>query len=210
MGDGMAELWSDYTDIIITDMDSALGAKYGKVNVRKFLSSPAKYAALPNISSDAQRMKSDANEYLDGVLEGLSEQKARLDDGLLKADSLTGQLSQSISMLAKQNRIPVIKPAFMERNTADDQVIYIDSVDSGVAALIEKLVANAVYIADRTDTYENRRVGEWLFGGQNSYIVKVYVPQNEVMLVQGAKDEINSLFDVAINFVKSPRKGPKG
>ncbi len=201
----MAELWSDYTDNIITELDAVAGAKYGKANIRRFLSNPAKYASQANINATMQKMRNDANAYFDGRLGDLSAESKTLSDNLIKADSITGQIAQNISMQAKQNKVPIIKPPLIERDVTKDQTIYVDAVDGNVMTLIEKLVTNAMYIADNTGTFDNKKVGEWVFGGKRTYVLRVYVPQTNVVLLRGSRDELNALFDVAADYIKQQK-----
>lgn len=198
----MAELWSDYADEIISSVDSAMSAKYGKVSIRKFLTNPGKYAGSPDMASNAQNMKNDVNAYLDTMLGELSSESKTLSDNLIKAESITTQLSQNISMQAKQNRLPLIKPITLDRDTTTDEIIYIDNVDSGVIALVEKLAAESVYIADSTTVYKDHKLGTWVFGGSKTYVVRAYLPQSEVILVENAKDELNYLFDLSMSYLQ--------
>ncbi len=204
----MAEpVWSSYTDVVISDIDSTLGNKYGKLNLRKLLADPSRYAAQANIVSDAQKMKKDIDGYFDGVLGGLSDQSKALDASLSKADSVTSQLMGNISMQAKQNKLPLIKPVVIDRDITRDETIYIDGADGGVLALISKLVENSTYVADSTGSYRNMKLGEWVFGGSNkTYVLRVYVPQNEVMLIEGARNEIDRLFGVAVDYLENAKK----
>jgi hypothetical protein len=198
----MAELWSDYTDSLISDIDAQLGSKYGKMNLRKFLGNPGKFAEQPNINTDFQNLRKDADAYIDALFASLGTEKQEFEDNLLKADTITAQLGNSISMQAKQLKIPFIKPALMERDDSVDEKIYIDTVNTDIFSLIEKLATTAVYIADNTEIYKDRKIGDWLFGGSKSYVLRVYVPQNQVMILDNSRDEINALFDIAANSLK--------
>ena len=202
----MAELWSDYANGVISDIDADLGNKFGKLNLRKLLSDPTKFAAQPNVVSDAQKIKTATQDYFDDILDNLSDDKKRLDVDLAKADSVTSQLAGNISMQAKQNKLPIIKPALIERDLSRDVIIYIDSVDSGVTSLVEKLAANSMYVADNTVAYKGRKIGAWVFGGRKTHVLRVFLPQNQVVMLEGARDEINGLFDIAMNYLKSAKK----
>ncbi len=198
----MAELWSDYADNIITDVDTSMGAKYGKMNVRKFLNNPGKFAAQPNVLADAKSMQDDVDAFIKTLLGEMSDQAEALNDSLEKADSITGQLSQNISMQAKQNRIPIIKPVLIQRNNSNDQVIYLDTADSSVITLIEKIIPGTTYIADSSANYDGHKIGDWTFGGAQNYILRVYVPQTDIILLNNSKTEIGKLFDAAVSFIK--------
>jgi hypothetical protein len=201
----MAEFWSDYADNVITDVDTELGNKYGKMNLRKFLSNPAKFADQPDFQTAAQGMRKETNAFIDGLLDGLQKERRDLDNALAKADSITTQITSNISMQAKQNKVPMIKPVFIERDQTRDVAIYIDNMDSSVLGLIEKLSADCTYISDNTATYSDKKIGEWLFGGRKSYILRVFMPNNQAMALQDAKSEINGLFDIAMEFVPNKK-----
>jgi hypothetical protein len=198
----MAELWSDYTDSLISDIDEELGSKYGKMNLRKFLTNPARFADQPDIGTDFQNLRKDTDSYIDALFESLGKEKQDFEDNLIKADTMTAQLGNNISMQAKQLKIPFIKPALMERDDSTDEKLYVDTVNPDVFALIAKLVSNAVYIADNTYTYMDKRIGDWLFGGSRNYVLRVYMPQNRAMLLNDAREEINGMFDTASEIVK--------
>ncbi len=202
----MAELWSDYTDSLISDIDTQLGSKYGKMNLRRFLGNPGKFAEQPNIGADFQNLRKDTDAYIDALFADLGTERQEFEDSLLKADTMTAQLGNSISMQAKQLKIPFIKPALMERDDSIDEKIYIDTVNTDVFSLIEKLATNSVYIADNTEIYRERKIGDWLFGGRKNYVLRVYVPQNQAMILSNSRDEINGLFDIASALIK--RAGP--
>ncbi|MCL5430035.1 MAG: hypothetical protein M1504_00990 [Candidatus Marsarchaeota archaeon] len=195
----MAEIWSEYTDGIIKDVDSALGKKY-KFTVRQFLKSPMDYASQPNVKNTAESMRKEINGYLDGILNGLTEQRKNLDARASKVNAITSQLSQNIAMQSKQNKIPMIKPVVIERDVTKEEIIYISEVDTGVLSLIEKLISNSIYIADYTGDYKDYKIGDWFFGSNNkNYSLRVYMPQDQIIMLEGAKAEINGLFDIAMS-----------
>ncbi|MCW6159476.1 MAG: hypothetical protein LVQ95_00075 [Candidatus Micrarchaeales archaeon] len=198
----MAALWSDYTDGVITNIDDSLKGKY-KFTVREFLTNPAKFAKQPNIETTAGNMQDDALKFVDTALAGMTAQKAKLDSDVSKADSATKQLSQSISMQAKQYKIPVVRPALTYRDQTKDEIIYVDTVDTSITALVEKLVSSSKYITDSTVRYGNSSVGEWYFSGDKQYVLRVYLPPNEALSLQGTRDELALLFDTAKDFIKA-------
>ncbi len=198
----MAALWSDYTDGVMTNIDDSLKGKY-KFTLREFLTNPAKFAKQPNIEATAGNMQDDALKFVDTALAGMTAQKAKLDSDVSKADSATKQLSQSISMQAKQYKVPIVRPALTYRDQTKDEIIYVDSVDTGITALVEKLVSSSKYITDSTVRYGNSSVGEWYFSGEKQYVLRVYLPPNEALSLQGTRDELALLFDTAKDFIKA-------
>ena len=124
----MADLWSDYTDMLITQFDNAEGKNY-KISVRDLLSNPLKYLSQEGISATIENMREDVTSFMDEGIRGAADKKVQFDESLQKCDALTAQLSQSIASRAKQNKIPLIKPVSIERNTTEE-VINIDEVGS--------------------------------------------------------------------------------
>ena len=60
----MADLWSDYTDMLIAAIDKQLGSKY-KFSLQALLTDPTKYAAQQNMQITIENMKEDVDKYLD-------------------------------------------------------------------------------------------------------------------------------------------------
>ena len=134
---------------------------------------------------------------MDQALSKMSAQKQELDDNLTKADSVTKQLAQSISMQAKQNRVPFIVPVSIDRDDTKEEVISVDSAGSDVLALIEKIAASSTMIADFTTQYDNSLIGNWFFSGPKNYTINVYLPDSDVISMQDSRAELLGLLDAA-------------
>ena len=192
----MADLWSDYTDFVIDNIDKSIGKKY-KMSLRDLLTDPESFSSDPNIQNTIKSMADDVNAYIDQALSKMSAQKQELDDNLTKADSVTKQLAQSISMQAKQNRVPFIVPVSIDRDDTKEEVISVDSAGSDVLALIEKLAASSTLIADFTTQYDNSLIGNWFFSGPKNYTINVYLPDSDIISMQDSRDELLGLPDAA-------------
>ena len=192
----MADLWSDYTDFVIDNIDKSIGKKY-KMSLRDLLTDPESFSSDPNIQNTIKSMADDVNVYMDQALSKMSAQKQELDDNLTRADSVTKQLAQSISMQAKQNRVPFIVPVSIDRDDTKEEVISVDSAGSDVLALIEKIAASSTMIADFTTQYDNSLIGNWFFSGPKNYTINVYLPDSDVISMQDSRDELLGLLDAA-------------
>ncbi len=192
----MADLWSDYTDFVIDNIDKSIGKKY-KMSLRDLLTDPESFSSDPNIQNTIKSMADDVNAYMDQALSKMSAQKQELDDNLTKADSVTKQLAQSISMQAKQNRVPFIVPVSIDRDDTKEEVISVDSAGSDVLALIEKIAASSTMIADFTTQYDNSLIGNWFFSGPKNYTINVYLPDSDVISMQDSRAELLGLLDAA-------------
>jgi hypothetical protein len=197
----MADLWSDYSDGIIKSIDRQISAKY-KITLRSLLTDPSKYASVPNILMTIDNLKEEVNNFMTDRFKGLDADKKSFEDATMRADSITSQIAQSISVQAKQSGVPMIKPIMVDRDTTRDEHIYIDSVDNSITALIAKLVSSSMLIMDSTTVYENYKTGEWLFSGSKNYLLTVYLPVNNYSVLQASREEITSLLDTASDFIK--------
>jgi hypothetical protein len=197
----MAELWSDYTDMLISGIDKQLGSKY-KFSLAALLTNPNKYASQPNIQISIGNMKEDVDKYIDDKVKAMADEQKDLDDAASKADSVTGQLSRSISMQAKQNNIPMIRPVSIDRNTDREETIYIDTIDTGVSSLVQKLVSSAILVVDLSAGYKNYNIGSWLFSGSKNYVLNVYMPDSTLLALEASRLEINGLLELASNTIK--------
>lgn len=193
----MADLWSDYTDSLINEIDDGLGTKY-KMSVRRFLTDPRKYANQEGISITVNNMHEDVDNMIDEILKDYTDEQKVLTDNAMKADSMTKQLSQTLVLQAKQNKLALVTPVLIERDETLDERIYINSVDNGTLALVERLVNTSTFVADLGYMYKTYKIGSWLFGGrEKNYILTVYVPPSEVLDIENSKTELDEMFNDA-------------
>jgi hypothetical protein len=192
----MADLWSDYTDMLITQFDATSG-KGLKISVRDFLTDPLRFASEPEIKTSIASMRKSLNDFIDSSIKNVADQKARFETTLQNCDAATTMIAQSIATRAKQNKVPVIKPVSIERGATED-IINVNEGGPEINALIDKLLANSYLVADFTREVNGKKVGSWLFSGQSkNYSLNIYMPYNEYKSLQDSKAEIGTLFDAA-------------
>ncbi len=196
----MADLWSDYSDALIADIDAKLGSKY-KMSISDLLTDPSKYAGNDNIQTTIKNMRSDVDFYIDDRLAKMADERKLLEDSVFKANSITTQLAQNISMQAKQYKVPVIKPVMIDRDDTDDVVIYVDAVDAPLLALVDKLSSSAMFIADYTYSYKQSKIGSWMFSGTVNRILSVFLRPSDVLSLENSKAELDGIFDSAAAFI---------
>jgi hypothetical protein len=196
----MADLWSDYTDMLITQFDTGAG-KGQKISARDFLSDPLRYASQDGIGGLVDNMHEDLNDFIDNNIQAIGALKTQFEASLQKCDTATAQISQTIASRAKTGKVPVIRPVSVERNTPEEAISIIDSSPE-VNAMIDKFLAGSNLIADFTKDIDGKKVGSWLFSGAKNYLVNVYLPYNEYKSLKDSKAEINTLFDVASRLLK--------
>ena len=198
----MADLWSDYTDSLIKQIDKDLGDKY-KMSMGDILTNLPKYASQQNIQITVSNMREDANKYIDDVLKGMPEQVKELDDDMARANEMTRQLSQNISMQTRQHSVPLVRPFDVVRNTDTEETVQIDKIDDQVLRLVERLTDGALMVADFTAGYKNYSIGSWLFDRPDkNYNISVYVAPSDAFNLELSRDELNDLFTAAADFVR--------
>ncbi len=197
----MAQFWSDYTDFVITSIDKSLEGKY-KITLRDLLSDPEKYTSMQGIENTVKNMQADVTSFIDSSIASMPEEKTALEDALSRADSVTKQLLDSISLRSKQYKVPVIKPVSVGRDTAKDEVISVGTATQETLALVEKLASLSVFIADMSSTYENALIGSWLFSGSKDYIMNVFMPDNDVAMLESTKAELNDMLESTLAVIQ--------
>jgi len=197
----MAEIWSDYSGAIISDMDPMIKKKYGFA-LSDLLTNPKKFAGTEDIGIKIGNIKEEVDSYIDAQKQDALKKETNFSDMLERADSITGKIAQRISVIAKQNNVPSIKPVAIDRNTDNEEHIYVDSSDDSVMALVEKLAASSMVIADFTTDYNDHKLGEWYFSGHKNYTLTVYMPTSNIMLLDTSKEELDALLGAASDFIE--------
>ncbi len=192
----MAEHWSDYTDFVLTSIDKKISTKY-KISLKKLLSGPSKFSSQPNIQATIKNLAEEVNSFIDTAIASMPDAKKALADSVLKADAVTRQLSQNISMQAKQHKVPVVTPVSIIRDETKEEIISVNDSTPDVLALVEKLAASSMLVADFSYAYQNASIGSWLFSGHKNYILEVFVPDNDVAMLEASRIEITDLLAAA-------------
>lgn len=200
--------WSEEANTVIEDLSQDIDDKYG-IKLKDLLMNPAFYVSKSGIDVTFSNIREEVEGYINNMLEQLGDEKKEMEKDGLKCDAVTKQLSQNISMQAKQNNIPIVKPSDMDRNTDFEETIYINNVDNGTIALVAKLAGSASFIVDLSTTYKTYNLGKWLFDGQKNYVVNVAMEPNVYMDFDNVKEEIKALMDGVENTLKSGNANAK-
>ncbi len=196
----MAELISDYTQSLLKDMDKEAGDRFA-IPISDAINNLDKYASRPDIGVTISNMKEYANKYIDNALGSIPKEARDMEDDLSRADSMTRQFAQNLSMQAKQHGVPIIKPYNVTRDTAREEIIELDSVDDQTMKLVERLVMKSDLVADFSYSFKDKTIGSWLFSGAKNYLVNVHLSQSDALNLELAREELNGIFDAAARFV---------
>ena len=189
-------MWSDYSDYVISNVDKKIGNKY-KPSLRELLTTPASYANTQNIKITMQNMKEAVNNFIDGIISSMGDQSKELEDALTVIESATSQLKQNISLQAKQNKVPMVKPVIVDRDASREDKVFVSNVNADILQLVQKFISESTFIADLSYNYKNVQIGSWLFCGPKNYSLNIYLPQNDVVSLEAARSEVLGLLDAA-------------
>ncbi|MEM0154564.1 MAG: hypothetical protein QW814_01880 [Methanothrix sp.] len=194
--------WSENTNDLIESLAPVINDKYG-IAFKDLLLNPTFYISKKGIEATFESIREEVDDYVATTMKGLEDEKKDFEKDGLKCDAVSKQLAQSITMLTKQNNIPIIKPVSIDRSSDNEEVIYVNNIDSGLTALMAKLAATSNFVADFSTTYKTYNLGQWLFDGQKNYVINVSMEQNSYMDLDQAKDELKIIMDGVENYLKS-------
>ncbi|OWP53275.1 hypothetical protein Micr_00683 [Candidatus Micrarchaeum sp.] len=201
--------WSENTNDLIESLAPVINDKYG-IALKDILINPAFYVSKKDIETTFSSIRNEVDDYVETTMKGLEDEKKNFEKDGLKCDAVSKQLTQSITMLAKQNNIPVIKPVSIDRNVDNEEVIYVNNIDSGLTALITKLASASSFIADFSTTYKTYSLGQWLFDGHKNYVINVSLEQNSYMDLDQARDELKVIMDGIDAYFKGQGSADEG
>ena len=197
--------WSDNANVIIEDIAPDIKDKYN-IDLKDLLMKPEFYVSKKGIEVTVDNINEDINNYMADMESSMQDDKKDFEKDGLKCDAVSKQLSQNISMQAKQNNIPLIKPLDIERDTEIEEVIQINNIDNGVMALISKLSSLSNFIADFSSNYKTYSMGRWLFDGKKNYVVNVSLEPNAYAEFDIAREEITALVNNVRDYLKQQGK----
>ncbi|MGC8687735.1 MAG: hypothetical protein ACP5RM_03500 [Candidatus Micrarchaeia archaeon] len=196
----MANIWSDYSDAIIKELDPTIEEKYG-IRLSDLLSNPRALTSTQNASITIGNIKEEVDNYIEERRKDAAKYESNFDDMIERADAITVKIAQRISTIAKQNNVPLVKPVAIDRDTTKEEQIFVDAGSDDVLALVEKLVAASMLVADFTTQYKNFKIGQWFFSGHKNYTLNVYMPASNIMMLDSSKEELDTLLDAASDFM---------
>ncbi len=194
------QAWNSYTDYLINVIDAKLNRKYD-ITVRDLFTDPSRFAGKQGISNTIGSMKADADGIIDALAAVRSSDKDAFNASLPKLDAISKKIAAVVTTQAKQSGIPIINPDAFNRNESDDIVIAISNADADVQALVQKLASASLFIVDMSVSYNNYLIGSWLFSGNRNYLLNVYMEQNDFVMLQSSKDEIDAMFAYALSTI---------
>ena len=79
---------------------------------------------------------------------------------------------------------------------------YISEMDDSTTRFIDRLIESSAFVVDMTKSYDELKLGSWLFGRDRECIVAIHSPQNSALLLRAGRAEILQKLKEASESVK--------
>lgn len=178
-----------FTEGMLSRLDKDVKKKFG-LSLIDVLEDPASYLSEKGFAVKLSKI----NDYVDQETERMLEQSKAttrsFHESIAKADNLTRRVGSYISAHARQNNIPMVKPASVELSMFRKSKFYISEIDDDTTKFLEKLIESSSFVVDMTKSYDNLKLGAWLFSGDKEYAVSIELPKNSVLLTRIARVDL--------------------
>ena len=186
---------------MLSRLDGDVKKKFG-VSLSAVVEDPTAYVNQKDFAVKLSKITDYVDKETERMLDNASGSSRTFHESAAKADELTRKVGSYISSHARQNNVPVLKPAKVELPLLDKNRFYISDMDDSTTRFLEKLVDSSTFVVDMTKSYDNLRIGFWLFGGDRECIVGVHAPKNSMLLMKSGRQEILNMLKEAADSVK--------
>ncbi len=194
----MVDFSNDFTDTLISILEPEVQEKYS-LSLIKLLTNPGSIIDTVNINEKITNIKTDVNNYISNLLSKSSEKQLELDKTMDNINNLSIQLEQLINLESNQKQLPILTSIF-EHNEKQDQTIYLEKFGDNEQLLVKKFIDSSIFIINMSEVYNHYKIGHWVFSGNKNYKIKVHVPENELLIIESTKIEINDLLNQSLSF----------
>jgi hypothetical protein len=174
---------------MLKGLDRDVRKKFG-VSLSSVIDDPTQYMNEKGFAVKLSRINDYVEKETGRMLEQARGTARAVNEGLAKSDDLTRKVGGYISSHARQNNVPLVKPAGVELSVRGSNRFYISDMDDSTTKFIERLVESSSFVVDMTKSYDNLRMGAWLFSGDRNHIVAVHAPKSSVLLLMTGRAEI--------------------
>ncbi len=190
-----------FTEQMLRRLDNEVRKKFG-ISLSAIMEEPSTYMNQKGFAVKLSRITDYVDKETERMLKQAKGSSRAFHESAAKADELTRKIGSYISSHARQNNVPVLKPASVELPMLDKNRFYISELDDSTTQFIEKLVDSSTFVVDMTKSYDNLKLGRWLFGGERECIVGVHSPKNSMLLMRAGRAEILDRLKEAADSVK--------
>ena len=184
---------NDFADNIIDILEPQISEKYN-ISLKMLLTDPLSIENKKDTIEKITDIKTDINSYIDTLISESSEKESELNKLLENINDVSLKLDAFIKKNATEKNIPVLK-AIYSRNTKKDKIINIENFEENVTLLVNKLLSASLFVIDESYKYKEYDVGAWIFSSNNDYAIEVFLPPQELMIIESARIELNNLID---------------
>ncbi len=190
-----------FTEGMLSRLDKEVKKKFG-LSLVAIMEDPSSYMNEEGIAIKLSRISDYVEKETGLMLDRAKGSTRSFHESASKADELSRRMESYISAHARQNNVPVVKPAGVELPMLDKNRFYISEMNDSTSRFLEKLVESSSFVVDMTRSYDNLKLGSWLFGGERECIVAVNLPRNSLLLLRAARAEILQRLKEASDSVK--------
>ena len=201
--------WSPEVDGMIDSIDDIIIPKLN-ISLRDILSSPEKYRNVEGISSTLASVKDSVDEFFNGLLGDLSDERNRLSSELEKTNLEYGKINNAIISKASSLGIPYVKPLFIDSDPNRREEITIESYDKGFEPLVSKFIENSYYVADLSAKYKEYNLGSWIFSGKKTYVLTLNQPTSVIFSIEDSRDTLVNLLGAVTANITSQTSQSQG
>ncbi len=190
-----------YTEELLKRIDKNVKKRF-KTSVFEVIENPSNYVQRSGSDKEILEISNFVMSEIDSIIGGVSNKAKDLHDHAVKTDEMSKRFSSYISAHAKQNDVPILKPASSEVSYANKDQFYVGWMDDSTTHFIEKIIESSNFIVDISRHYDDYTAGRWLFCGKKDYVLGVYAPKMSIVLLKESRSEINRMLKEAYNSVK--------
>lgn len=178
-----------FTEGMLNRLDRDVRKKFG-LSLAAVLDDPSPYMQEKGFAVKLSRISDYVERETENMLEQAKGSSRSFHESAAKSDELTRKIGAYITSHARQNNVPVVQPADVELPMLDKNRFYLSEMDDATSKFLEKLVESSSFVVDMTKSYDNMRLGSWLFGRDRECIVSVHSPRNSLLLLSAGREEI--------------------
>jgi hypothetical protein len=178
-----------FTEGMLNRLDRDVRKKFG-LSLNAVLDDPSSYMQEKGFAVKLSRISDYVEKETENMLEQAKGSSRSFHESAAKSDELTRKIGAHITSHARQNNVPVVQPADVELPMLDKNRFYLSDMDDATSKFLEKLVESSSFVVDMTKSYDNMKLGSWLFGRDRECIVSVHSPKNSLLLLRAAREEI--------------------
>ena len=190
-----------FTQKMLNRLDGDVKKRFG-LSLITIVEDPSAYMNQKGYAVKLSKITDHVDKETGLMLEMAKGSTRAFHESAAKADEITRLVGSYISSHARQSNVPILKPESVELTMVDKNRFYINIMNEPTQRFLEKLIDSSSFVVDMTKSYDNLRLGSWLFGTEKECIVSVHQPKNSLLLMRAGRAEILAMLKEAADSVK--------